>query len=208
MILRVILASLFLALALPAAADEMRISVKDAKGRPVENAVVTLHPQGQSSGAIKFGWPMRIDQKDYQFDPFVLIAPVGATVTFPNLDDIRHHVYSFSKAGRFELRLYGKDEAKSAQFNKVGVIVVGCNIHDQMSAYIYVVDTPFASKTGPDGVAVLANVPRGVGSLSVWHPRLIAKDMSDAREVIVPQGDSMQAFQVRLREPSVRRSAY
>ena len=208
MILRAILASFFLALALPAAADEMRISVKDAKGRPVENAVVTLHPQDQSSGTIKFGWPMRIDQKDYQFDPFVLIAPVGATVAFPNLDEIRHHVYSFSKAGRFELRLYGKDEAKSAQFNKVGVIAVGCNIHDQMSAYIYVVDTPFASKTGPDGIAVLANVPRGVGLLSVWHPRSIAKNMSDVRDVVVPQGDSTQSFQVRLREPPVRRSAY
>lgn len=186
----------------------MRISVKDAKGRPVENAVVTLHLRDQPSGAIKFGWPLRVTQKDYQFDPFVLIAPVGSTVVFPNLDNVKHHVYSFSKPGRFEFRLYGKDEVKSTQFNEVGVIVVGCNIHDQMSAYIYVVDTPFASRTGADGVAVLASVPTGVGSLSVWHPRAIAKDMSDVREVVVPQGDSMQSFQVRLREPSVRRSAY
>ena len=86
------------------------------------------------------------------------------------LDDVRHQVYSFSEAGPFELRLYGRDESRSVTFRNVGVISIGCNIHDGMSAFIYVVDTPFAVKTGADGAVTLNDIPNGAATLRVWHP--------------------------------------
>lgn len=199
MILRAFM--LWALLAASAWAGDMRILVVDSAGRPVRDAVVTLHTQAQPPGPIRFPWPMRIAQQNMQFHPFVLIAPAGASVAFPNLDDVRHQVYSFSEAGPFELRLFGRDESRSVQFRNVGVIAVGCNIHDQMSAFIYVVDTPFAIKTGADGLAVLRNVPPGAGTLRVWHPYMRAQNNRLESRVVITAAPFERRVDVRLRAP-------
>lgn len=208
MIPRTLAALALLAFAQPAFAGEMRVTVRDASGRAVPNAVVTLHSATQPPGPIRFPWAMRVSQQNMQFDPFVLIAPAGATVAFPNFDSQRHHVYSFSEAGPFELRLYGRDETRSMQFRNVGVIAVGCNIHDSMSAFIYVVDTPFAAKTGADGVAVLNGTPSGAAALRVWHPYMRAPNNTVERAVTLTATTNEQAFQVRLRPPPNHGHAY
>lgn len=208
MIIRALAALALFTLAQPALAGEMRVTVLDPGGRAVANAVVTLHSASQPPGPIRFSWAMRVSQQNMQFDPFVLIAPAGAEVAFPNFDSQRHHVYSFSEAGPFELRLFGRDETRSAQFRNVGVIAVGCNIHDSMSAYIYVVDTPFAMKTGADGVAVLRNAPSGAATLRVWHPYMRVQNNIIERAVTVTQNNSEQVFQVRLRAPPNHDHAY
>ncbi|MBL8551769.1 MAG: hypothetical protein JNJ73_17405 [Hyphomonadaceae bacterium] len=151
---------------------------------------------------------MMIAQRHMQFDPFVLIAPAGASVAFPNYDSLRHQVYSFSAAGPFELRLYGRDESRSVSFRNVGVIAIGCNIHDQMAAFIYVTDTPFAMKTGANGIADIAGVPPGRATLRVWHPYLRAPDSQIERPIVVPAGAMTQALEVGLRPPPHRRYSY
>ena len=105
-----------------ASAASISIMVKTAAGQPVKDAVVTLTPAGGVHAPIKFDWPMRMAQQNIQFEPFVLIAPVGADVSFPNLDKVRHHVYSFSPTKRFELKLYGKDETRTVHFDKPGMV--------------------------------------------------------------------------------------
>src|SRR5689334_7276108 len=148
------LIALACALAAPARAADVVVSLVTPAGKPVSNAVVTLKPQGGvPRGPIRFPWPMTMAQRDMQFEPFVLIVPVCAEVSFPNRDPFRHHVYSFSPAKTFELKLYGKDETRIVKFDKPGVVVLGCNIHDSMSAYIRVVDTPYAVKTDARGEA-------------------------------------------------------
>jgi hypothetical protein len=114
-------------------------------------------------------------QQDIQFQPYVLIVPVGGTVAFPNLDRVRHQVYSFSRGARFELELYGRDETRSHTFTTAGVAAIGCNIHDGMLAYIRIVDTPWAMKTDASGDAVVRGVPAGGATLRVWHPRLAGR---------------------------------
>ena len=151
---------------------------------------------------------MRISQRDMRFDPFVLIAPAGSTVSFPNYDPVRHHVYSFSAPGPFELRLYGNDETRSVHFRNAGVIAIGCNIHDQMSAFIYVVNTPYAAKTDANGVAVIAEAPAGAGELKVWHPYLRTADNHMQRAVSLTRADQEQRFDVRLRAPPDHPSGY
>ena len=138
-----------LILAAPVRAGELSVMLTNQQGRPAPNAVVTVRPEGfVARGPIRFPWAYRMAQKEMQFLPYVLIVPVGAEVAFPNQDPFKHHVYSFSPARPFELKLYSRDETRTVRFDKAGVISLGCNIHDDMSAFIRVVDTPFAMKSG------------------------------------------------------------
>lgn len=176
MIKSALLACVGAAMTLPAQAATIVVHVVDAQGRPVSDAVVTVRPAaGVSAQPIRFPWRMAMVQKDISFNPTVLIVPVGATVAFPNEDKVRHHVYSFSKPARFELKLFGRDETRSYTFTSAGAVALGCNIHDTMSGFIKVVDTPFAGKSDAGGNASIAAVPSGAATLTVWHPRMKAK---------------------------------
>lgn len=99
-----------------------------------------------------------------------MVVQAGTTVEFPNRDPFRHHVYSFSPAKSFELKLYGNDKSEAVVFDKEGVVALGCNIHDNMLAYIYVVATPYFAKTGPDGIGTIADMPAGTYTITLWHP--------------------------------------
>lgn len=174
--MRYVLIPLVAALALPTAAHAgpATIEVRGPDGMPLVDAVVTIQTARKAGGPIRFTWPAAMQQHNIAFDPRVLIVPVGASVTFPNLDKVRHHVYSFSKIKKFELKLYGREEARTVTFDKVGLVPVGCNIHDSMSGFIMVVDTPYAMKTDAGGRVRIADVPAGAASLSVWHPAIRA----------------------------------
>ncbi len=171
--MRVLAFVLALLAAGPVAAADLTVSVRGPAGKPVPDAVVTVYPAGGvPGGPIHFDWPLRMAQHNRQFEPFVLVVPAGGVVAFPNQDEVRHEVYSFSLAHPFQLKLYGKDETRTVRFEKVGVIALGCNIHDQMVSFIKVVDTPYAAKTDAAGDVVLHGLPAGAVSIHVWHPYL------------------------------------
>ncbi len=134
-----------------------------------EGAVVTVLRAGAATPA-KAGTRAVMIQEGRQFTPFVLPVQAGTTVEFPNRDPFRHQVYSFSAAKPFELKLYGNNEVNSVTFDKEGVVALGCNIHDNMLAYIYVVGTPYFALTGKDGAAQVEQVPAGNYTVKVWHP--------------------------------------
>lgn len=184
----------------PAAAQagELRIKVVDSSGKAVADAVVTLRPQGAAAPRPRPLAGFRITQKDTQFHPFVSIAPEGTTAVFSNLDPFRHHVYSFSPAKRFELKLFGKLESRSVTFDHAGVVAIGCNIHDSMSAFIYVTDTIWTAKTGTDGIAVFRDTPDRAYIQQVWHPYLRAPG-STLQVLRQPGPDRSEMVNVRLR---------
>lgn len=182
-------------------AADLSVKVRAKDGAPVANAVVTFHLDGGYKGAIKLPWPYRIAQEKIQFNPRVLIVPVGATVAFPNLDKVRHHVYSFSPGNKFELKLYGRDETHSYTFQKAGIAAIGCNIHDQMSAYIAIVDTPYAALTDAKGVAVLRDAA-GSGELRVWRDDVRAPGNRIVQKMKLTQADSSADISVELRPAS------
>jgi plastocyanin len=171
----VLLACALAASAAPAFAGDLVVTVTTKDGKPLSNAVVTL-PAPAGVPTPKFPWKLEIAQKDKQFSPFVLIAPVGAEVAFPNLDKFRHHVYSFSKGNKFELELYGRDQKRSVTFKAAGVAALGCNIHDNMVAFVYVTDTPLAASTNASGVAEVKGAPDGAAQVTVWHPHARSRD--------------------------------
>lgn len=144
----------------------------DIEGDPGDGALVlSLHSPAAAAQVAPVQAVM--DQRGRQFAPTLLVVPVGSTVAFPNSDDIRHHVYSFSAARRFELPLYAGGNAEPVEFPEAGVVVLGCNIHDWMQAHILVMDTPHHREVDP-GVPTehWIEAPPGDYVLRVWHARL------------------------------------
>lgn len=177
-----------------ASAAPLDVQVRGPGGQPVADAVVMVqapHP----AGPIRFPWPMTMAQKDISFQPHVLIVPVGATVSFPNMDSVRHHVYSFSKPKKFELKLYGQDQTRTVVFDKPGVIALGCNIHDAMSGFILAVDTPYAGKTDASG-HVRLDVPAGAVTLQLWSPLIRAPNNLLSQPLTVPANGLAKAVTV------------
>jgi plastocyanin len=184
------------------AAPGVTIYVRGPGNAPIKDAVVTIHLVGRATPAPQGGGSFTVDQRDIQFHPFVLVVPVGAEVSFPNFDPIRHHVYSFSPAKRFELRLYAKEQNRAVTFDKPGIVALGCNIHDQMTAFIDVVDTVWAIRTDASGNAVFPNVPGGQFTVEVWHPYLKAPGNSVSRTLTLGPGGLAEAVNVTLRAPA------
>jgi plastocyanin len=163
--LRTVLA---LAFALPSLAATIDVRVQDARGRAVKDAVVYAEPESRTLPLARKTAVM--DQKNRMFIPHVLAVQTGTAVRFPNSDDIRHHVYSFSPAKPFQLPLYKGTPANPEVFDKAGVVTLGCNIHDQMSAFIVVVDTPYFATTAANGRASVSDVEAGRYTLRIWYP--------------------------------------
>lgn len=150
-------------------AGSLEITVRDGKGALVPDAVVYATGNAGRSAARK---QTVIDQRDKQFIPYVTALQVGTAVLFPNSDHIRHHVYSFSPAKKFELPLYAGIPAEPVLFDKQGFVTLGCNIHDWMIAYVAVLATPYFQVTGKEGRALLAGLPPGQYTVEVWQPSL------------------------------------
>ncbi len=146
------------------------VSALGTAGDPLAGAVVFL----DSPQAAQLAKPLaaaEMAQEKKAFVPDVLVVTRGTSVTFPNRDTVRHHVYSFSPAKKFELKLYTGTPANPVVFDRSGVAVLGCNIHDHMVAWVVVVDTPYFATTPASGQVTL-DVPPGKYTLRAWHARL------------------------------------
>ena len=197
--MRIILFALAFAGAIsPLAAAPLSVRVVDAAGRPVRDAVVTLDPS-TGARAPRAAGRYVVSQKNLKFQPFLSIVPVGAEVSFPNLDPTKHHVYSFSPAKRFELKLFAKDQSRAVRFDKAGVVALGCNIHDAMTAFIFVTNTAWTARTNAQGLAVFADAPNATGRLTVWHPYL--RTPGGTMQQGIAAGQRNASFSIRLRAP-------
>ena len=185
-----------------AMAADLTVSVRGDDGAPLADAVVVVKPAGAAAAGapIRFTWPMVMSQQNITFNPYVLIVPVGAEVAFPNRDKVRHHVYSFSLAKKFELKLYGEQQERTVTFDRPGIVPLGCNIHDQMIGYIYVTDSPYSAKTDAAGEAVVRGLPGGAAAMTVWHP-----DMKAHAPQSRPVTGSRETVALELKPPSARR---
>jgi plastocyanin len=162
-----LLSTLFLLASVQVNAGEVTVTVADNHGAPLANAVVYAEPIGKTvSKPTNSGM---VEQKNKQFIPLVTVVQSGSNINFPNRDLVRHHVYSFSPAKTFELKLYSGIPANPVLFDKAGTVVLGCNIHDNMLAYIHIVDTPYFAKTDDSGKVKLNDLPSGQYQLKVWY---------------------------------------
>ncbi len=181
----------------PAQAASVAVQVLDSTGKPLADAAVFLESK-EARAAAKPGREVAVAQIDRQFKPRMSIVTAGTSVSFPNHDKVRHHVYSFSAVKNFELKLYTGTPSSPVLFDKAGIALLGCNIHDNMTAWVVVVDTPYFGRTGPDGRLVLDGVPAGNYQLRAWHAsQPVGAPASDQRVAV---GDPSAPATVQLKD--------
>jgi plastocyanin len=159
-----------------AAPGELAFRVTDQNGLPLYQAVVEVARPAGDRQPVAFPWRAAMAQRNLAFLPGTLIVPVGSNVAFPNLDTVRHSIYSFSRTGRFQIDLYGREQTRTQRFEVAGTAVLGCNIHDQMRGYVRVTTTPYANLTDAGGRTAIRGLGPGSYRVTVWHPRLRGAD--------------------------------
>ena len=164
---RFVFSALLLAAA-SAGATGIAIQVQDTAGKPLPDTVIYIEAEGGAPGAKPLA-NAEIEQKSLKFMPLVTVVQTGSKVFFPNNDKVRHHIYSFSPAHKFDQKLYSGQSAAPQVFDKAGTVVLGCNIHDKMLAYVKVVDTPYFAKTDSAGAAHIELPASGKFVIKAWH---------------------------------------
>jgi plastocyanin len=170
-----------------ASAAALVVSVRDVHGAPLDDAVVYAIPLGRRVSVPSK--PAVMDQKNRQFVPRLLVIQTGTAVSFPNSDNVRHQVYSFSPAKKFQLPLYEGTPSAPIVFDKAGVVTLGCNIHDRMSAWIVIVDTPHFA-VAEKGRAALTDLPVGNYDVMLWHPG--QRDAAPGTRVALAAGETRE----------------
>ena len=168
-----------------ATAGIVSVTAKTPAGAAAEDTVIVFDPLEAPStnrGSPGAGHSAKIDQIDKRFVPKVSVIATGTLVSLPNSDSIRHEVYSHSPPHPFKIKLYAPDHHEDVLFDKPGLLVLGCNIHDSMVAFVVVVDSPYFAKILASGSRDM-NVPAGRYRLRVWHPK--SRTAIEPREITV-----------------------
>ena len=180
----------------------LSITIKSTSGSFVKDAVVTL--TSNTKNKITSNQTYIIDQINKTYIPHVKIIPVGSKISFPNKDDIHHHVYSFSDTHKFELPLYEGTPTNPITFNKEGVVVLGCNIHDWMRGYIFVSDTPYYGLSNTSGEISITDIPKGKYTLNIWHPRIKSKNKVKPIKVNLTNKSNIELEETITLKPSFK----
>lgn len=149
----------------PASAGAVSGTVTDGHGA-ARGAVVYL--TGSATRPLPMTTAM-VDQRDKMFTPHVSVVTRGTTVRFPNDDTVFHNVFAYFQAKKFDLGMYPRGTTKKVTFDRTGLVIILCNVHSYMSAYIMVVDTPYYAVSDASGRFRLPNVPPGTYTLHGWH---------------------------------------
>jgi plastocyanin len=195
------LAAALLALLIPVTpplAATLVIHVLSADGHLLPGAVVTARLLDSPA---RHAAPVRavMDQVNRAFEPDLIVIPVGSTIEFPNSDSVSHQIYSFSPAKRFQLPLYRGKPYPPVPFEQAGVVTLGCNIHDEMLAYVLVTDAPYYGRTDGSG-AWSAEVSRGQYRVQIWHPR-VRDEAADLERVLTVNDTDRAELTLRLVKP-------
>jgi plastocyanin len=185
-----------------AKADSLTVTVTDGAGAPLADVVVYAEPAaGQSLP--KSLHRAEIEQRKRTFIPKVTVIQAGTEISFPNNDTVKHHVYSFSPAKVFDLPLYSGKTAEPQLFAKAGTVVLGCNIHDQMIAYVEVVNTPYFGKTDTAGKIQLVDLLPGKYVLKAWHFNLPVNAQTIEQPITLAGTDMSAVFKLNIKSDTV-----
>ena len=179
-------------------AADITVSVHDRSGEPVPDVAVYVARAADAGKRASTDTHAVIDQVDQRFVPHILVVQTGTMVEFPNSDTIAHHVYSFSHPNHFRLPIYKGNAHAPVRFDESGIVVLGCNIHDNMLAYIAVVDTPIFGKTDANGTVQLDGDLHAGDRISIWSPRL--RDDHAHLSVVVGAEDAESTFAFQLQK--------
>ncbi len=178
----------------PVFAQQLSVTLTDSEGNPLPDAVIELVPSPGVEISPDSSIMVQVDQVDKEFVPTVTAIPKGGKVSFPNSDDILHHVYSFSPARTFNIPLYGMGENDNyfETFDSTGLVEIGCNIHDWMLAYIYVAESDFTAISDERGIALIDGIAPGTHEVRIWHSRMDASTGPLTRQENFEQGQTVE----------------
>ncbi len=181
-------------------AADISVMVIDRDGHGVGEVVVTATPADSAAVSSSNTKAALMDQRNLAFLPRVLVIAAGTRVEFPNNDTVSHQVYSFSAAKRFQLPLYKGEVHPPVTFDRPGLVVLGCNIHDVMVGYIYVTEAPYFGKTDREGAFDLRNVRDGEYRIGIWSPYIADSPAALSRTIRV-NGNESTMIRVQLSRP-------
>jgi plastocyanin len=182
----------------PAWGATLAVSVVLPNGHPLPGIVVTAYPTTPVHSHPAPPVEAVMDQVNRAFEPDLLVIPVNSTVTFANNDTVSHQIYSFSPAKRFQLPLFRGKPHPPTRFDRAGLVTLGCNIHDEMLAYVVVTDAPYFGRTAADGTWS-TDVPEGPYRISIWHPLIRDEYRQLQGEVTVAESEGR--LTLRLKKP-------
>lgn len=179
-------------------ASSLKVAALDQNAAAITELVVWLTPLDAPLPPLPAPGSISaiVEQKDEEFNPYIIAVRTGTEVEFPNLDDVQHHVYSLSRPAKFDIPLHGGNKTESVILDQAGIVPVGCNIHDWMLSYVVVTDSPWFALTGESGSTTFSNIPSGRYTLSAWNPRL---RKTHELEVTLADGTNEVALELRLR---------
>ena len=188
-----------------ATAGTLAVQVTDAAGKPLVDVVVVADPES-AEGMPKSGKPAEIEQRGLKFLPLVSVIQAGSRIAFPNNDKVRHHIYSFSPAKKFDQKLYSGVAAAPQLFDKPGTVVLGCNIHDRMIAYVKVVESAYFSKTDAAGVAHIELPMPGKYKVSAWHYHMAGAALEQS-VALKSEASAPLSFKLTIKPPAAESEA-
>ncbi len=139
------------------------------------NVVVYLDPTANITLPVT-NKTVEIGQQDKAFTPYISVMQLGSDVTFTNKDDITHHIYSPIGKNKFDFKIRAGEKHTKRDFVESGEVAMGCNIHDWMSGYLLILETPYFEKTDENGRSSFRNIEAGEYQLTIWHPQLNTPD--------------------------------
>jgi plastocyanin len=185
------------------AAATVEVAITDTGGKPAANAVITLVADAGPAQPSHVAGRSVIDQRHETFLPLVVVVRKGGEVVFTNNDATMHQVYSFSAVKQFQFEIDRSQVSKPVVFDKAGVAAIGCNIHDNMVAYVFVADAPYAAITDAQGHAEFREVPPGAWHASVWHPGLRIGKQPAPTALNVSDGTAKLALSIPISSSSM-----
>lgn len=194
----------------PTIAGDLKVSVQAKGGQSLPDLVVYLTaPDGQPIGGSSGNGPISIGQRDIQFIPHLSVVPVGSQIRFINSDTVAHHVFSFSGQApdNLELVVEPGERSKDYLFSKEGFSKIGCNIHDNMSAFIFAAPSNHVAVTEADGSADIKNIPPGPYKLWIWSSEQIHEPLTERSIQVTEMADTLNiAVPAPKRRRAQRRS--
>lgn len=181
---------------------QIKVLVTSSENLPLASMIVEVETTQTNKQSAARKSVAVMDQIDQQFFPHILVVEKGQAVSFPNSDDIKHHVYSFSPTKTFEQQLYKGKSADPILFEQPGIVELGCNIHDWMQGFIYVAKGEQYAITDQDGVANI-NIDGELTRIHVWHPLMQeeTKRLSANISALSKVGDT---YKIVLSKPMIK----
>ncbi|MEO7067252.1 MAG: hypothetical protein ABI114_10120 [Rhodanobacter sp.] len=132
---------------------------------------------------------------DHDFQPEAMAVPLGSTVTFVNLDDVRHNVFSATPGQAFDLGYQGAGEKVAHVFGHAGAVQVNCKVHRSMQLSLLVVPSAYRGTVAANGDFSLRGLPTGSGTLYFWNPRA---ELANQSVTLPLRGELKQSLRMTL----------